>query len=209
MKNLKYFVLLIILTLAISNSLYAQRVLIGPRFAGNFNIYNQKGLTGTYNGLGITAGGQVDVLFSKNIGLMVNLNIFDMKNFGRSSTANNVTTDESYSLSYASIDPLFQANFEGFYFGAGPSFGFKLNSSGEVTQTATGQAPVVTPNDIETKSVRFDIAVNTGYTFKLSPTMFMGTDFSVYIPVTDTYNTPGVSNSILSLKLGVALKFKI
>ncbi|MBV6479353.1 MAG: hypothetical protein HGGPFJEG_02124 [Ignavibacteria bacterium] len=209
MKNIKYSILLVIVIIFISNSLFAQRVLIGPRLAGNFNIYNQKGLTGTYNGLGITAGGQVDVLFNKNIGMFVNVNVFDMKNFGRSSTANNVTTDESYSLSYASVEPLFQANFSGFYFGGGTAIGFKLNSSGEITQTATGQAPVVTANDIETKSVRFDIVVNTGYTFTLSPTMAMGTDFNVHIPVTDTYNTPGISNSILSLKLGVALKFRI
>lgn len=39
--------------------------------------------------------------------------------------------------------------------------------------------------------------------------MFLGSDFNVYIPLTDTYNTPGVKNSILSLKLGVALKFRI
>lgn len=208
MKILKAVLILTVFTI-FSGNLFAQRVLIGPRFAGNFNIYNQKGLTGTYNGLGLTAGGQVDVLFNQHIGLMVNINAFDMKDFGRSSTANNVTTDESYSLSYASIDPLFKAEFNGFYFGAGPSFGFKLNSSGEVTQTATGQAPVVTPNDIETKSVRFDLVINTGYNFKLSPDMFLGSDFNVYIPLTDTYNTPGVSNSILSLKLGVALKFRI
>lgn len=209
MKNIRISILLVIALIFVSNTLFAQRVLIGPRLAGNFNIYNQKGLTGTYNGLGLTAGGQVDALFSKNIGIMVNVNFFDMKNFGRSSTQNNVTTDESYSLSYASIDPMFQANFEGFYFGAGVSFGFKLNSSGEITQTVTGQPPVVTPRDIETKSVRFDIPANVGYNIPLSPKMVLGTDFTVYIPVTDTYNAPGISNSILSMKFGVALKFRI
>ena len=39
--------------------------------------------------------------------------------------------------------------------------------------------------------------------------MELGTDFMTYIPLTDTYNFPGLSNSIFTLKLGVALKFKI
>jgi hypothetical protein len=84
-----------------------------------------------------------------------------------------------------------------------------LNSSGENTRTQTGVTPQVTPLNPETKSVRFDIAVGTGYTFKLSSDMGLGTDFMVYIPLTDTYNFPGQSNSIFTMKLGVALKFKI
>jgi hypothetical protein len=39
--------------------------------------------------------------------------------------------------------------------------------------------------------------------------MFMGTDFMVYIPLSDTYDLPGNSNSILTLKLGVSLKFNL
>lgn len=104
---------------------------------------------------------------------------------------------------------MFKAEFSGFYMVAGPSLGIKLNSSGETTQTTTGQAPVVQPSNLDTKSIRFDIAVGTGYTFKLSPDMGLGTDFMAYIPLTDTYNFPGVSNSVFTLKLGVSLKFKI
>jgi hypothetical protein len=187
----------------------AQSVMIGPRVTGNFNIYNQKGLTGTWNGLGIGVGGALDISFSKNIGMMVNITAFDMKNFSNSTTNNNVTVENTLSLSYLTIDPMFKAEFSGFYMVAGPSLGIKLNSSGERTQTATGQTPVVQALDLDTKSVRFDIAVGTGYTFKLSSDMYMGTDFMAYIPITDTYNFPGVSNSIFSLKLGVSLKFKI
>jgi len=39
--------------------------------------------------------------------------------------------------------------------------------------------------------------------------MGLGTDFLVNIPLSDTYNLPGRSNSIFTMKLGVALKFKI
>lgn len=209
MKNLKYSLLLIVFSIFISNSLFAQRTLIGPRLAGNYNIYNQKGLTGSYNGVGVTIGGQVDALFSKNIGILVNVNFFDMRNFSNSTTTNNVNTDQSYTLSYATLDPLFQVNFSNFYFGTGVSVGFKLNSTGEVTTTVTGQTPQITPNDIATNSVAFDIALATGYNFELSPKMQLGTDFNVYIPISNTYDVPGVSNSILTLKLGVALKFRI
>ncbi len=208
-KYFSLFAFTILFSFLFMESGFAQRVLIGPRVSGNMNIYNQKGLTGSYNGIGVGVGGTVDASFSSHIGLMVNLTVFDMKNFSNSQTANNVTTDRTLSLSYVSIDPLFKAEFSGFYMVAGPSFGIKLNSSGEVTQVATGQTPVTQPMDLETKTIRFDIAVGTGYTFTLSEGMFMGTDFMAYIPLTDTYNFPGISNSIFSLKLGVSLKFRI
>ncbi|SRR5690554_5807316 len=185
------------------------QVKIGPRLTGNLNIYNQKGLTGTWNGIGIGIGGTVDVSFSRTLGLITNLTFFDMRGFSNSTTANNVTSENSLTLSYISIDPLFKAEFSGFYMVGGPSLGIKISSSGERTQTAAGQAPQVQTLDLDTKSVRFDLAAGTGYNFMLSPGMYLGTDFMVYIPVTDTYNFPGLSNSVLSLKLGASLKFSL
>lgn len=200
-------VLTTLFTLFFLSEVFAQRISIGPRLSGNLNIYNQKGLTGTYNGIGVGVGGTIDVSFSSHIGLMANLTVFDMRSFSNSVTANNVTTDRDLSLSYLALDPMFKAEFSGFYMLAGPSLGIKLASSGEVVQVQTGQAPVTQTMNLDTKSVRFDIATGAGYTFKLSPGMYMGTDFLVYIPVSDTYNFPGISNSVLSLKLGVSLKF--
>lgn len=190
-----------------STSTFSQSVKIGPRLTGNFNIYNAKGLTGTWNGLGIGVGGHVDVMFSEHIGLLVHLTAFDMKNFSNSQTQGNTTIETSLSLSYLTIDPMFKAEFSGFYMVGGPSLGIKLNSSGEQSQVVTGQAPAIQALNPETKSLRFDLAVGTGYNFKLSPTMSLGTDFMAYIPITDTYNFPGQSNSIFSLKLGASLKF--
>ncbi len=208
-KYFSIFVFTVLLFFVFMESGFAQRVLIGPRISGNLNIYNQKGLTGSYNGIGVGIGGTVDASFSQHIGLMTNLSVFDMRNFSNSQTANNVTTDQSLSLSYVSLDPMFKAEFSGFYMVAGPSFGIKLNSSGEITQVQTGQAPVTQPMNLETKTIRFDIAVGTGYTFTLSDGMYMGTDFMAHIPLSDTYNFPGISNSIFSLKFGVSLKFRI
>ncbi len=209
MKSFKYLLVFSMLFL-MSTSIFAQTtVMIGPRVSGNFNIYNQKGLTGTWNGIAVGFGGTVDVTFGKHIGLMANLTAFDMRDFSNSQTQGNTTQDQSLTLSYLAIDPMFKLEFSGFYMVAGPSLGIKLNSSGESTTTVTGQAPQVNPINIETKSIRFDIAVGTGYTFKLSSDMGLGTDFMAYIPLTNTYNTPGISNSIFTLKLGVALKFKI
>ena len=211
MKNrfatLSVFALLLFAT---ANTCLAQDILLGPRLTGNFNIYNQKGLTGTWNGIGIGIGGTVDISFSRHIGIMTNLTFFDMRSFSNSISANDQTVDNSLSLSYISLDPMFKAEFSGFYMVAGPSLGIKINSSGEKTTTQTGQTPNVQTLNLETKSVRFDIAAGTGYTFILSPgSMYMGVDFMVHIPITDTYNFPGVSNSVFSLKLGCALKFRL
>lgn len=187
----------------------AQSVKIGPRLTGNFAIYNAKGLTGTWNGIGIGLGGTVDISFSEHIGIMVNLTAFDMKGFSSSVTQGNTTTETSLSLSYLTIDPMFKAEFSGFYMVGGPSFGIKLNSSGERSAVVTGQAPNVQALNLETKSIRFDIVVGTGYSFKLSPSMSLGSDIMAYIPITDTYNFPGTSNSIFTLKLGASLKFNL
>jgi hypothetical protein len=101
---------------------------------------------------------------------------------------------------------MFKAEFSGFYLVGGPSLGIKINSSGEQTNSANTD---VANLDLKTKSARFDIALGTGYNFMLSQGMYLGTDFMAYIPVTDTYDTPGRSNSVFTLKLGVALKFSI
>jgi hypothetical protein len=204
------FSVFVLLLFAAANTGFAQDVLLGPRLTGNFNIFNKKGLTGTWNGLGIGIGGTVDVSFNKHIGIMGNVTFFDMRNFSYSQSSQNQTVDVSYSLSYISIEPMFKAEFSGFYMVAGPSFGIKINSSGEQTVTTTGNPPNVQTANPDTKAIRFDIAAGTGYTFTLSQnSMYMGTDFMVYIPITDTYNLPGQSNSVFTMKLGVTLKFKI
>jgi len=208
MKSLKIFVFLSVFVL-FNYSILAQSVRIGPRLTGNFNIYNQDGLTGTWNGIGVGIGGTVDMTFGKTIGIMVNAIMFDMRNFSNSQTQNNTTTETSLTLSYLTITPMFKAEFSGFYMVAGPSFGVKLNSSGEQTQTVTGQTPNVTTLNIETNSLVFDIAVGTGYNFKLSPGLELGSDIMVFIPISKTYDTPGVSNSIFTIKLGASLKFQI
>ncbi len=203
------FVTAIFLSILTSSTVLAQGFLLGPRITGNMNIFNEKNLTGTWNGIGVGIGGQLDITFSKHIGLMVDLTAFDMKNFSNSQTQGNVTTDNSLSLSYLTIDPMFKLDFSGFYMVAGPSLGIKLASSGDVTTSGQGQAANDQTESFDTHSIIFNIALGTGYTFTLSPGMYMGTDFMVYIPLSDTYNFPGVSNSVLSLKLGVALKFGI
>jgi len=208
MKSLKTFVFLSLFVL-FSFSILAQSVKIGPRLTGNFNIYNADDVVGTWNGLGIGIGGTVDMTFSKTIGIMVNAIMFDMRNFSNSVTQNNVTTVTSGTLSYLTITPMFKAEFSGFYMVGGPSFGVMLNSSGEVTQTRTGQTPVVNPQNLATNSLVFDIAVGTGYNFKLSPGLYLGSDIMVFIPISKTYDQPGISNSIFTIKLGASLKFQI
>lgn len=190
-------------------TIHAQSVKIGPRLTGNLNIYSEDGLTGTWNGLGIGIGGVVDISFNRTIGILTNITFFDMKNFSNEINANNTSQETSLSLSYFTIDPLFKAEFSGFYLVGGPSIGIKLSSSGERVVSATGQTPNISTLNFETNSVRFDIAAGTGYNFKLTPDLFLGTDFMIYIPITSTFDFIARNNSILSLKLGVSVKFRL
>jgi hypothetical protein len=204
------FSVFILLLFTSVNIGFAQEVLLGPRISGNLNIFNQQANSNySYSGIGVGIGGTLDVTFSKHVGLMVDLTAFDMRNVSASNTANNTTTDDSWTLSYLTIDPMFALNFSGFYMVVGPSLGVKLGSSATATQTPTNGNPTVTTYTNKTNSIVFDIATGVGYTFKLSPGMFMGTDFMVYIPLSNTFDWPGDSNSILTLKLGVSLKFNI
>jgi hypothetical protein len=210
MKKIATATIILLLSLFSSTTIFGQEVLLGPRLSGNMNIYNEKGLTGSWNGIGIGIGGTLDVSFNKHIGIMVDLTAFDMRNFSSSTTQGGQTQDVSLTLSYLTLDPMFKLEFSHFYMVAGPSLGIKLASSGEITTTAQGANPNTQTISPDTKSVIFDIAVGTGYTFVLDPgNMFMGTDFMVYIPLSDNYNKPGVSNGVLSIKLGVSLKFNI
>ncbi len=208
-KVLSFVSIFILLMFFVSTSSFAQTVKIGPRLTGNFNIFNAKNLTLSYNGIGIGIGGNVDVSFSKHIGMLVNLTVFDMRNFSNSTTANNVTTENSFSLYYLTLDPMFKAEFSGFYMVGGPSLSIKLGGSGEQTQTnAQGQSGVATLNTKYNSAV-FGIATGTGYNFNLSPGMDLATDFMVSIPISNTLDIPGLSNSVFTLKLGVALKFQL
>lgn len=207
MKKITFTLVLFIFVF--SSTAMAQSVKLGPRLTGNLNIYNMEGLTGTWNGIGVGLGGTVDISFSKVIGILTNVTVFDMKNFSNSVTNNNVTTETSLSMAYLTIDPLFKAEFSGFYMLAGFSMGVKISSSGERTQSSPGQNPTVTSLDLETNSMKFDIAAGTGYNFKLSQSIYLGSDLMVYVPLTNTLDSPGTSNSTLSIKLGVSVKFVI
>ena len=205
--TISVFVLLLFATVSTG---FAQDVLLGPRLTGNMNIFNEKGLTGTWNGIGIGIGGTVDVSFSKHIGLMANLTFYDMRSFSNSVTNNNQTVENDASLGYITIDPLFKTEFSGFYIVAGPSLGIKINSSQTQTVTNANAEPQVTDLAFTTNTMKFDIVVGTGYTFTLSQnSMYMGTDFMACIPLTNLYDAPGKSTSVFTLKLGVSLKFKL
>lgn len=214
-KTFKILVVMLVLTAIFSaEKTYAQKVLIGPRLGGNLNIYNQKGLTGTWNGIGVSIGGTVDVSFNQNVGLMANLNVFDMRNFKNSqSVQTNVgpgTQETSVQLAYVSPEVLFKTEFSGFYMVAGPSLGINIVNSGETSLSAPGATPQTQTLNLEVNTIRFDIKTGAGYTFHLGNNMYMGTDFMIMIPLTDTYKTTaGQSNSVMTFQLGAALKFRI
>ena len=117
-----------------------------------------------------------------------------------------------YTFTYLTIDPMFKAEFSGFYMVLGPSLAIKLAASGDETTSTTGANAQtnVTPLNPTATSIVFDIATGVGYTFALSQnSMYMGTDFMVYIPLSKTFDVPGLSNSAFTMKFGVTLKFKI
>lgn len=167
------------------------RLSIGPHTGMNFNIHTGSDLEKSGTGFGFVIGGTVDMSFNRTIGLVTNLQFYDnrsgsttdetSKNY-RDNAGNpvvsTVTADNSYSLAYFMVEPLFKLSLpnSGFYFVAGPSFGFNVEGSYE-NEVKESFPPGYTNNDNTQKAkgsikdllARFELKFGAGYNIPVGP----------------------------------------
>ena len=173
-----------------SNSGFAQfKLRVAPQTGLNFNLHTGSDIE-SGSGLGFIIGGGVDMQFSNMIGLIANLQFYDNRSGSISQTGSNqyqdnqgnpvsstVTADNSISLAYFMIEPLFKLSIpnSGFYFVMGPCVGFNVEGSTEQTITESFPPPY-TSNDSKKTSkstlketlVRFELKTGAGYDIWLS-----------------------------------------
>lgn len=145
--------IILLASLFVFNTSYPQfKLSLGPTTGMNFNLHTGSDLGETGTGFGFVFAGQVDMSFSKSIGLLTTLAFYDNRSGDATKTSSNqyqdgqgnpvtstVSTETSASLAYFMIEPLLKLSVanSGFYFIAGPSIGFNIEGTGEATVTET------------------------------------------------------------------------
>ena len=180
-KILAIFVLVLFLVPGLTNAQF--KMSIGPAVGFNWNFHSAGNATG--NGIGLFLGGTCDMEFSKSLGLVGNLYVFDNK-YGS-------YNGNGLGINYVTLEGLLKWNLNSskFYFLSGLGFGFCTGSS---------------PSGITNTNVRIEVKAGAGYNFEigkmvLSPFITAGYGF-----------TDVVSNSdwkIFTIQAGANLKFPI
>ena len=193
---------------------------VGPQLGLNFNIGTGSSLPETVTGFGMVFGGQVDMNFTPNIGLITNIQFYDNRSGSTSKFINaqlqngtvlqNVEEEQASSLAYFMIEPLFKLSIprSGFYFVGGPVVGFNIEASSTTTYT---HQQLTQPQEFKTTLqnmlVRFGIKAGAGYDINLSNLVDLTPQFNFEFGITNTQSN--FSARILTFQVLVGAKFKV
>jgi hypothetical protein len=178
------FLASVIFLLASNNGLAQFKLKLVPQTGMNFNLHTGSDIE-SGSGFGLVVGGGVDMQLTNTIGIIANLQFYDNRSGSISQTGSQqyqgnitstITLDNSISLAYFMIEPLFKLSLpnSGFYFVVGPCIGFNVEGSTETTRTETFPPP---NNQFDTKQtgkstlketlVRFELKAGAGYDIPL------------------------------------------
>ncbi len=159
MKKILLFIVISFAFLSLEG--YGQfRLKLGPTIGMNFNLHTGSDIE-SGNGFGFIIGGQLDMSFTPTIGLITNLQFYDNRSGSTTQEGSNqyqdnqgnpvtstIEAENSASIAYFMIEPLFKLNLpgSGFYFVGGPAFGFNVEGSFENTITETLPPPYTFQN---------------------------------------------------------------
>lgn len=207
---------------------------LGPATGMNFNLHTGSDLGETGTGFGFVFGGQVDMSFSKTVGLLTTLTFYDNRSGSATTTSSNqyqdnrgnpvistVSNETSASLAYFMIEPLVKFNLKhsDLYFIVGPSFGFNIEGTGESTVTETLPPPYTFDNGqnkIVQKSgkssmkdllVRFELKMGAGYNFPIADGIDLAPQVSFGYGITKVMSD--VSWRILTIQAICGVKFRL
>lgn len=193
MKKVFVFFLVTGLVFLLSSNTHAQfKLSVVPQTGMNFNLHTGSDIE-SGSGFGLVIGGGVDMQFTNTIGLTANLQFYDNRSGSISKTGSNqyqdnqgnpvtstVTADNSISLAYFMIEPLFKLRVpnSGFYFVIGPCVGFNVEGSTESTVTESFPPPYQSNDSKKTSKatlketlVRFELKAGAGYDIWVSKSL--------------------------------------
>ena len=218
----KRLVLIIAILLVFAGALPAQtKVALGLVVGGNYNVHTGSDLQKTGTGVGFVGGGQIDISFSKSIGLLTTIYAYDNRigkyTYPVSSGGVDYSVDVSVTVAYAGVEPLLKFTMpdDRFFFVAGPSIGFKVAGQSEVTATVTtpgysysnGFASQTTTNDLQDINTRFELNAGAGYAFKIDPQSRLTSRLMIAYGLTNVEKN--VDWRINSIRLVAALEFDL
>lgn len=236
MKKLYTFsCFILLLSFCLSGNSYSQfKMSLGPTTGMNFNLHTGSDLGETGTGFGFVFGGQIDMNFSRTVGMLTTLTFYDNRSGTATKTSSNqyqdnqgnpvtstVSNETTASLAYFMIEPLFKLNVKntGLYFIVGPSFGFNIEGTGEATVTETlpppytfnnGQNKVV--NKISKASlkdllVRFELKMGGGYNIPIADGIDLAPQVSFGYGITKVMSD--VSWRVLTIQAVCGVKFRL
>lgn len=202
------------------------RMSIGPTVGLNFNLHTGSDLPESGNGFGMVGGAQVDMEFSRTIGILANIQFYDNR-YGSYSVTNsgtiqynNVdyqateTDDINASLAYFSLEPLLKISLpsNGFFFYVGPSVGFNIEGTAEVkrnlaipglnfNKSSSDKSP------INNTLVRFELKAGAGLDIPVGSSMAITPQLGFGYGLTKVISN--VSWRILTIQGMVTYKFKL
>jgi hypothetical protein len=222
MKKTKILLAVTAVMLIFSSNSFAQfRMSIAPVSGMSFNIHNGSDLNTSANGFGFVAGGMVDMQFNPSVGLITNFGFYDNRS---GSYKDDITfqpgvvgtIENSMSLSYFSIEPLFKYQFPSrIYLMVGPSLGFNLSAENEIIETITtpdwtfdGENRTrKSTSTLRNTNVRFELKAGAGYNIRVA------NGFDIAPQVTFGYGLTNVVEDvnwkILTIQANVAFKFAV
>jgi hypothetical protein len=218
MKKLLLFTLFSFLLLP-SQGLSQFRLKLGPNTGMNFNIATGSDVEETATGFGFFIGGTVDMEFTPTIGLITNMQFYDNRSISSEEEGTfqgiDYTVDNSTSLAYFIIEPLFKLSLpgSGFYFVGGPCIGFNIEGSVEADLTSENDQLTFPDGSTKQKAtlrntlVRFELKVGSGYDFVLSPLVTLAPQLTFGYGITKVVEN--VESRVLSIQLQAAVKFSL
>jgi hypothetical protein len=230
MKKIFTFLFLVcFIFLLTSNNGRAQfKLKLMPQTGMNFNIHTGSDIeSGT--GFGLVIGAGADMQFTNTIGLIANLQFYDNRSGSISQTGSKqyqdkqgnpvtstITADNSISLAYFMIEPLFKLSIpnSGFYFIVGPCVGFNVEGSTEQTVTESFPPPYnnndtkqTSKSTLKETQVRFQLKMGAGYDIWLSKTVALAPQLSFGYGITKVVKD--VSWRVLTIQALVGVKIAL
>jgi hypothetical protein len=186
---------------------------IGPNVGLGWNSHSITGAVNSVNGFGFVAGAQVDLAFSKEIGLIVNLQAYDNRHGKESEPFNNGTLETNVSVAYFTIEPLFKFTIPetDFFLFAGPTIGFNTSANVDQTYTPNGGGQAQNGSGtLQNMNTQFDIKGGAGYNIPLGGISLVP-QLSMSYGMNDVQSNLGSGNSwkILNVQALATLKIPV
>jgi hypothetical protein len=188
------------------------RMSVGPVVGMNYNFLHGDVIKNTnmsFNGVGVSVGGQADMSFTPVVGLLATITVYDMMSASGSLTQGNTKINTDIGLGYLMINPAikFSVPNTGLGFFIGQGVGFKLTGNAEEYQIVSGQRQqTVQKSDIPNMKPRINGQGGMFYDFDLK-SLYLTPYFLFDLGFTDANEAGGWKAS--GIKFGLAIKFKV